>query len=172
MESKWKRILVYPGYFKLKLWGAEGRIQSIYCRQKCNQASLVRLPSPKQAGLGMAVLVVLQDKHHLPSVKPRSLQLFCRAVHLTLLGAVNLFRAFLGAYRWPLFQNFLWLTLRREVLCVYVYYRYRHICIHTVSEATFAQAALGGKRINRSVCCEQVSTIGNFITQDFSCVSQ
>lgn len=30
-------ILVFPGYLKMKMWGVEGRIQTIYCRLKCHK---------------------------------------------------------------------------------------------------------------------------------------
>lgn len=46
-----------------------------------------------------------------------------------------------------------------------------HIWLYSVSGAIFAQVILGGKIIKHSACCEQVATIGNFITQDYSCVS-
>lgn len=47
---------------------------------------------------------------------------------------------------------------------MYVHYVYTHMYVYSVSGEIFVQAALGGKIINHSVCCEQVSAIGNFIT--------
>lgn len=57
------------------------------------------------------------------------------------------------------------------ILCAYKYYIHTHIWAYSVSGAIFAQVILGGKIIKHSACCEQVGAIGNFITQDFSCVS-
>lgn len=62
-------ILVSPDYFKLKLWGVEGRTKSIFFPDK----NVVRQVWPCCfAPAVLAVLVLLQDKCHLPTVNPRS----------------------------------------------------------------------------------------------------
>lgn len=58
-----------------------------------------------------------------------------------------------------------------SIVCVCALCIQTYMYVFGVSGAILAQAALGRKVINHSVCCEQVGAIENLITQDFSCVS-
>lgn len=101
------------------------------------------LACPSHPGLPVAVTVVPQDKHPFPGVNPMSPQLFCRPLHLALLGTINLFGAFGESAGKRYFRFFfLWLTLRWAVSCVFIF---TPMNIRSISRSVPAQDTLGGK---------------------------
>lgn len=119
------------------------------------------LACPSHPGLPVAVMVVPQDKHPFPGVNPMSPQLFCRPLHLALLGTINLFRASGDSAGKRYFRFFSLPHLEMgSILCVHIY-THEHTQYFQISTCT---GYIRGKILNPSVFCEQVGAIRNLDT--------
>lgn len=122
------------------------------------------LACPSHPGLPVAVTVVPQDKHPFPGVNPMSPQLFCRPLHLALLGTINLFRAFGESAGKCYFRFFSPPHLEMgSIVCVHIY-AHEHTQYFQISICT---GCIKGKILNPSVFCEQVAAIRNLDTLGF-----
>lgn len=116
------------------------------------------LACPSHPGLPVAVTVVPQDKHPFPSM---SSQLFCRPLHLALLGTINLFRASGESAGKRYFRYFSLPHLEMgSILCVHIY-THEHTQYFQINVYT---GCIRGKILNPGVFCEQVGAIRNLDT--------
>lgn len=119
------------------------------------------LACPSHPGFPVAVMVVPQDKHPFPSVNPMSSELFCRPLHLALLGTINLFRAFGESTGKRYFRFFSLAHLEMgSIVCVHIY---AHEPTHYFQINT-CTGCIRGKILNPSVYYEQVGAIRNLDT--------